>query len=230
MEMVLLWEAVVAGERYAGGSKKYIMLKEGLGTEEVQRMVSEVTSHDLTVQKLWYSLRYGRGMVIEVEGNADVRMFLKENDEHSNLYTGKSGGPKRRTQKVHYTKREGVAVIMASFVEEAGGMGMMWYKRVVRDQGEIIELSDDDEIFIALEDVGEDEAMAGEGKEGSKGRGLMKGKLADTYKKMGCIATVKCYYLMLGEYSVELTNSHYNPISHIQPAGAPDEDTRHGNS
>ena len=32
-------------------------------------------------------------------------------------------------------------------------------------------------------------------------------KLADTYQNMGCIATVECYSLILGEYSVELTNS-----------------------
>ncbi|KAJ8425356.1 hypothetical protein Cgig2_021919 [Carnegiea gigantea] len=32
-------------------------------------------------------------------------------------------------------------------------------------------------------------------------------KLADTYKKIGCIAAIECYSLMLGEYSVELTNS-----------------------
>ena len=32
-------------------------------------------------------------------------------------------------------------------------------------------------------------------------------KLANTYKKMGCIAIVECYSLMLGEYSVELTNN-----------------------
>ncbi|KAJ8428406.1 LOW QUALITY PROTEIN: hypothetical protein Cgig2_024552 [Carnegiea gigantea] len=32
-------------------------------------------------------------------------------------------------------------------------------------------------------------------------------KLADTYKKMGCIAAVECYSLMLSEYSIELTNS-----------------------
>lgn len=32
-------------------------------------------------------------------------------------------------------------------------------------------------------------------------------KLADTYQKMGCIAAMECYSLMLGEYSVELTNS-----------------------
>ena len=32
-------------------------------------------------------------------------------------------------------------------------------------------------------------------------------KLADIYKKMGCIATVEHYSLMLGKYNVELTNN-----------------------
>ncbi|KAJ8423346.1 hypothetical protein Cgig2_022519 [Carnegiea gigantea] len=35
-----------------GGWTKYIMLKEGVGLEEVQRMVSEITSNILTVHKL----------------------------------------------------------------------------------------------------------------------------------------------------------------------------------
>ncbi|KAJ8435321.1 hypothetical protein Cgig2_022922 [Carnegiea gigantea] len=35
----------------------------------------------------------------------------------------------------------------------------------------------------------------------------IKQKLADTYKKMGCIAAVECHSLMLGEYNVQLTNS-----------------------
>ena len=35
----------------------------------------------------------------------------------------------------------------------------------------------------------------------------IKQKLANTYKKMGCIAAVECYRLILGEYNVELTNS-----------------------
>ena len=32
-------------------------------------------------------------------------------------------------------------------------------------------------------------------------------KLVDTYQKMGCIAAVECYSMMLGQYSMELTNS-----------------------
>ena len=37
-------------------------------------------------------------------------------------------------------------------------------------------------------------------------------KLDDTYQKMGCIAAVECYSLMLGEYSVELTNSRKSVV------------------
>jgi len=32
-------------------------------------------------------------------------------------------------------------------------------------------------------------------------------KIADTYKKMGCVATVECYSMLLREYSAMLTNS-----------------------
>ncbi|KAJ8425909.1 hypothetical protein Cgig2_015727 [Carnegiea gigantea] len=49
-------------------------------------------------------------------------------------------------------------------------------------------------------------------------------KLAVTYQKMGCIATVECYSVLLGEYSVELTNNRklsatqkvtYNQLVHL---------------
>ncbi|KAJ8437291.1 hypothetical protein Cgig2_006395 [Carnegiea gigantea] len=106
METVLLWEAVVGrGGRwskkvtYVGGWIKCIVLKEGIGMEEVRRMVSEITGNDLTVQKLRYSLKYNQGMVMELEGNGDVRMFVKGNDKYGYLYMGHSDGPKRHAQK-----------------------------------------------------------------------------------------------------------------------------------
>ena len=64
--------------------------------EEVQRMVSELTGNDLIVQKLWYSLKYDQRMVMAVEGDANVRMFLKGNDEHMYFYVGDTNGSKRR--------------------------------------------------------------------------------------------------------------------------------------
>ena len=45
----------------------------------------------------------------------------------------------------------------------------------LRVGGEIIEMSDDYEISVASEDVGEDEAAAEGGEEGSKGKKVMKG-------------------------------------------------------
>ena len=49
---------------YVGGWTKCILLKEDMGLEEVRRKVSEITGIELTVQKLWYSLKYDRGMVM----------------------------------------------------------------------------------------------------------------------------------------------------------------------
>ena len=98
-------------------------------------MVTEITGNDLTVQKLWYSLKYDRGMVMEVEGDAEVRMFLKGNDKHRYLCVGDSDEPKKRAQKqLHHMKGECEATVMASFVGEAGGIGMILSKRVVREQ------------------------------------------------------------------------------------------------
>ncbi|KAJ8441429.1 hypothetical protein Cgig2_023615 [Carnegiea gigantea] len=90
---------------HVGGWTKYIVLKEGVGLEEVQRMV---TSNVLTVHKLWYSLKYDRGMVIELEGDGDLRMFLKGNDEHGYLYVGDNDGPKRRAQKAMWSYDHGI--------------------------------------------------------------------------------------------------------------------------
>ncbi|KAJ8440895.1 hypothetical protein Cgig2_022751 [Carnegiea gigantea] len=125
--LVLLWEAVVGGERWlcmcyggklddggagkvthVGGWTKYIVLKESVGLEEVRRMVSEITNDILTVHKLWYSLKYDRGIVMELEGDGDLRMFLKGNDERGYLYVGDDDGPKRRAQKATWSYDHGV--------------------------------------------------------------------------------------------------------------------------
>ncbi|KAJ8421255.1 hypothetical protein Cgig2_027766 [Carnegiea gigantea] len=78
---------------YAGGSMKCIMLKEGLEIEEVRRVVTEITGNNLTVQK------FTTRVVMEGERDADVRMFLKENDEHGYLYEGDSDRSKRCAQR-----------------------------------------------------------------------------------------------------------------------------------
>ncbi|KAJ8422965.1 LOW QUALITY PROTEIN: hypothetical protein Cgig2_002714 [Carnegiea gigantea] len=65
-----------------------MVLKENMGLEELRREVSETTGIELT--KLWYNLKYDRGMVMKLEGDDDVRMFMKGNDEHGYLYMGES--------------------------------------------------------------------------------------------------------------------------------------------
>ncbi|KAJ8447133.1 hypothetical protein Cgig2_022862 [Carnegiea gigantea] len=87
---------------------------EDMGLEEVRRKVSEITGNELTVQKLWYSLK------------AAMKGCGGCSDDH----------PQTR----------------------------------VRVGGEIIEMSDDDEISIASEDVEEDEAAVQGGEESSQAK------------------------------------------------------------
>ncbi|KAJ8423694.1 hypothetical protein Cgig2_003378 [Carnegiea gigantea] len=163
---------------YAAGLTKCIMLKEGIGMEEVRRMVIEITGNDLSVKKFTTG-----GMVMEVEGDADVRMFVKENDEHEYFYVGDNDGPKRRTHRAAASREgrirsydHGVSCGRSGrdrddMVEE-GRKGVGLKKVVVSKMGgcigdhpqtrlrvgrEIIELSDDYEISVASEDVGDDE-------------------------------------------------------------------------
>ncbi|KAJ8423409.1 hypothetical protein Cgig2_020946 [Carnegiea gigantea] len=68
-------------------------------------MVTEITGNDLTEHKLWYNLKYDRGMVMAVKGEADMRMFLKENDEHGYFCIGENDRLKRCTQKRMWVMR-----------------------------------------------------------------------------------------------------------------------------
>ena len=49
-------------------------------------MVTEISGNELSEQKVWFSLKYDRVLVMALEGHADVRMFFKENDEHGYFY------------------------------------------------------------------------------------------------------------------------------------------------
>ncbi|KAJ8425493.1 LOW QUALITY PROTEIN: hypothetical protein Cgig2_029575 [Carnegiea gigantea] len=156
-----------------------------MGLEEVRRKVSEITDNELIVRKLY--LKYDRDMVMELEGGGDVRMFLKGNDEHGYLYVGKSDGPKRHTQKAMRTCDDGVvhvrsgrdrddmdqqdrnrAGVKGATVSGSGGCNDDYPQIRLRVGREIIEMSDDDEISVASEDVGEDEAAVEGGEESSK--------------------------------------------------------------
>ncbi|KAJ8428632.1 LOW QUALITY PROTEIN: hypothetical protein Cgig2_015750 [Carnegiea gigantea] len=189
---------------YEKGSRKCTMLEEGMGMEEVQRMVTEIIGNNL---KIVVQFEVQLGDDNASRGDADVRIFLKGNDEHEYLYVGNSDGSKRRAQKV-ITSREGRTwncdhgtVCGRSgrdrddMVEKARkGAGVKKWASVHETDGcigdhpqtrlrlgrEIIELSDDNKISMASKDVGNDDVAAEGGEEGSKGRGLMKGVLIAT--------------------------------------------------
>jgi len=102
--LCLLWrgmlEQSVDGKiTYEGGSRKSMVLKEAIMTEKVQRMVMEIIGSDFSKQKVLYNLKSGQTMLMPVEGDADVRMIFKGNDEHDSLYMGGVNGPRRRVRR-----------------------------------------------------------------------------------------------------------------------------------
>ncbi|KAJ8420184.1 LOW QUALITY PROTEIN: hypothetical protein Cgig2_013364 [Carnegiea gigantea] len=236
-----------------------------MGLEEALRMMKEITGSDLSEQKLWYSLKYDTQMLTAVEGDTDVRIIFKGNDEHDYLYVGGNIGLMRRAQKsVAYVKDEYTLVMMAWYVTRVGEIAMMLCNWIEKEMAtstsekvghwsmkeanvelqtrlrlgrEIIRLSDDDEISVMSDDVGDEETIEKGSDEMTKEKlwkkmdkhkqdilkwknGVwerMEQKLFNTYKKMGCIAAIKCYSLMLGEYSVELTNKCKLVYEYVQP-------------
>ncbi|KAJ8446954.1 hypothetical protein Cgig2_006582 [Carnegiea gigantea] len=152
------------------------------------------------------SLKYDRGMVMELEGGGDVRMFMKGNDEPGYLYVGESNGLKRRTQKAMRTCEEGVVCVRSGrdrddIVQQGrnGASVKRWVKceywaavrgssrcsddhpqTRVRVGGKIIEMSDDDEILVTSKDIGEDEAAVQGGDESSQEK---LGKKMDKHKQ-----------------------------------------------
>ena len=68
--------------RYNGGSRKCLLAREGMRVEELRGMVREI------VERVWYSLKDNRNMVMTVERDTNMRMMFKGNDEHGYLYVG----------------------------------------------------------------------------------------------------------------------------------------------
>jgi len=46
--------------------------EEGMGVEELLKMVREMTRSDMSEEKLWYSSTYDKEMSVGVEGDNDV--------------------------------------------------------------------------------------------------------------------------------------------------------------
>ncbi|KAJ8420592.1 hypothetical protein Cgig2_032290 [Carnegiea gigantea] len=102
MEIVVyvLWGGTLAESgdgkvTYEDGSRKCMVVKEEMGVEELIKMVREMTGTDISQKQLWYSLKYDREMSAKVEGDSDVKVIFKGNDEHGYLYVAENGGPVR---------------------------------------------------------------------------------------------------------------------------------------
>jgi len=150
----VLWGGVLeAGAEgkmvYNGGSRKCMVVQDGMGVEELRGMVKETVGGGVEVDRIWYSLKYDRNMIMGVEGDVDVRMMLKGNDEHGYVYVGNKesvvpcvrknvrerrvgeGGGEEGTVGGRCRKRQGVAVLEE--MEVAGGNDAM--ERYVTGRG-----------------------------------------------------------------------------------------------
>ncbi|KAJ8437781.1 hypothetical protein Cgig2_024085 [Carnegiea gigantea] len=153
-----------------------------MGIEEVRRMVSKVTDNDLTVQKLWYSLKYDRGW-----GLTSICIFI---------WVRVMGRRGTRRRQVHQMKGERGAVNEPEQKFEQLDETNTPHARAMACEWPLEEASEEDR-----------KAQAGHPEVKKWCGGRIEQKLADAYKKMGCIVVMECYSLMLGEYNVELTNN-----------------------
>ncbi|KAJ8438784.1 LOW QUALITY PROTEIN: hypothetical protein Cgig2_009902 [Carnegiea gigantea] len=179
-------ELVIDGKvTYEGGLRKCIAVREGMGAEELLKMVKEMTGSDMSEKKLWYSLKYDRKMLVAIEGDNDVS--FKGNDEHGYMYVAGNVGSVRRpharaavcgsrVRDIGEGKQvarsggkcnDGEGVGEESDNNEAGGKRNCKSLEVeggelpassLRLGGDTIEMSDDDEISVASEDAGDQEA------------------------------------------------------------------------
>ena len=67
-----------------------MVVKEGMGLEEVIKMVKEIRGAEMSERKLWYSLEYDTEMLVVVEGDTNVKMIFKGNGEHDYLYVAEN--------------------------------------------------------------------------------------------------------------------------------------------
>ncbi|KAJ8426145.1 hypothetical protein Cgig2_032836 [Carnegiea gigantea] len=164
-----------------------MVVRKGMGAEELLKVVREMTESDMSEEKLWYSLKYDREMLVAVEGDNDVQVIFKGSDEHNCMYVVENAGPvrrpyaraavcKSRVRDIGDGKqiaRSGGKCNDGEEVGEECGNNEAGVKRNymslgvdggelsasrLRLGGDIIEISDDDEISIASEDADDEKA------------------------------------------------------------------------
>ncbi|KAJ8427958.1 hypothetical protein Cgig2_023253 [Carnegiea gigantea] len=163
---------------YEGGSRKCMVMREGMGAEELLKMMRKMTGSNISEEKLWYNLKYDREMLVVVEVDSDAGVIFKGNDKHGYIYLARNAGPVRREHAraavCKARERDTEVGAHCNDVQEVGeqrGNNETGVKRSVgveggeqsgsrlRLGGDTIEMSDDDEIYVASEDAGDREAV-----------------------------------------------------------------------
>ncbi|KAJ8428909.1 hypothetical protein Cgig2_011651 [Carnegiea gigantea] len=146
-----------------------------------------VTWSDMLEEKLWYCLKYDRVMLVAAEGDSDIKVIFKGNDEHGYMYVIGNSSPVRRAQERgavcegrvrdcsegKQIARSGRKCDDGVEVGEEGGNNQVGVKHNCRSLGceggelsasrlrlggDTIEMLEDDEISVASEDAGDEEA------------------------------------------------------------------------
>ena len=63
-----------------------MVVREGMGVEELRGLVRKTVGDCVVVKRLWYSLKYDRHMIMVVDGDMHVRMMFKGNDAYGYVY------------------------------------------------------------------------------------------------------------------------------------------------
>ncbi|KAJ8435830.1 LOW QUALITY PROTEIN: hypothetical protein Cgig2_009107 [Carnegiea gigantea] len=95
--MYVLWGGMLgeSGDRkvtYQGAPRKCMVVKEGIGVEELMKMVRKMTGSDISEEKL---CTYDREMLVGIEGDSDVKVIFKGNDEHGYMYVARNSSSER---------------------------------------------------------------------------------------------------------------------------------------
>ncbi|KAJ8445906.1 hypothetical protein Cgig2_009835 [Carnegiea gigantea] len=172
---------------YEGGSRKCMVVREGMGAEGLLKMVREMTGSDMSKEKLWYSLKYDREILVAVEGGNDMQVIFKGSDKHGYMYVAgnvglvrrpharaavcesrvrdigdckqiaKSGGKCNDGEEVGEERGNNEAGVKRN-CRSLGVKGGELLASMLRLGGDMIEMSNDDEISVASEDADDEEA------------------------------------------------------------------------
>jgi len=143
---------VESGDRkvtYKGGSRKRMVVMEGMGAGEMLKMVRKMTGSDISKEILWYSLKYNREMLVAAEVDSDVEVIFKGNDEHSYIYVAGNAGPVRRP----HTR---AAVCEATVRDTGEGKKMARSRGKCNDGEEVGEECDNNEAGVKRYDFDKD--------------------------------------------------------------------------